>query len=93
MSLGFEWDEKKARQNRNKHGVDFEEASTVSGDPLSSTIPDPEHSEEEDRFPILGESIRLRLLVVSFTERGDDIRIISARVATRRERKDYEEGN
>jgi len=93
MSLGFEWDEKKARHNRNKHGVDFEEASTVFGDPLSSTIPDPAHSEEEDRYVILGESVRLRLLVVSFTERGDDIRIISARVATRRERKDYEEGN
>jgi len=93
MSLGFEWDEKKARQNRTKHGVDFEEASTVFGDPLSVTIPDPDHSEEEDRFVILGDSIRLRLIVVSFTERGNNIRIISARRATRRERKDYEEGH
>jgi uncharacterized DUF497 family protein len=67
-------------------------ASTIFADPLSRTIPDPLHSEDEDRFVILGESNRRRLLVVSFTDRGDNIRIISARVATRRERKDYEEG-
>jgi uncharacterized DUF497 family protein len=91
MSLSFEWDDQKAKKNIKKHGVSFEEASTVFADRLSRTIPDPLHSEEEDRFVILGESKRRRLLVVSFTERGDNIRIISARVATRRERNDYEE--
>src|SRR5438034_7359942 len=93
MDFAFEWDEKKARQNRKKHGVSFEEASTVFGDPLSRTIPDPLHSEEEDRFVILGESLRRRPLVVVFTERAENIRIISARPATRRERKDYEENS
>jgi uncharacterized DUF497 family protein len=92
MSLEFEWDEDKASKNLNKQGVSFEEASTVLGDPLSLTIPDPLHSEDEDRFITLGESHRGRLLVVVSTDRGDKIRIISARVATRRERKDYEEG-
>jgi len=92
MSLEFEWDEDKAKGNLKKHGVSFEEASSIFGDPLALTIPDPLHSEEEDRFVTLGESHRRRLLVVISTDRGDDIRIISARVATRRERKDYEEG-
>lgn len=92
MSLPFEWDDDKAKKNKRKHGVSFEEASTVFGDALARTIHDPLHSEEEDRFVTLGESHRRRLLVVVFTERGDKIRIISARVATRRERKDYEEG-
>ena len=92
MSLEFEWDEAKARKNIKKHGVSFGEASTVFGDPLARTIPDPLHSEGEDRFVTLGESQRRRLLVVVFTERGEKIRIISARTATRRERKDYEEG-
>src|SRR6516162_1586612 len=91
MSLEFEWDEDKAKGNLKKHGVSFEEASSIFGDPLALTIPDPLHSEEEDRFVTLGESHRRRLLVVISTDRGDDIRIISARVATRRERKDYEE--
>lgn len=93
MGLTFEWDEKKAERNLRKHRVSFEEASTVFSDPLSSTIPDPLHSEDEDRFVILGESHRCRLLVVVFTERADSIRIISARHASRRERKDYEEEN
>jgi uncharacterized DUF497 family protein len=93
MSLAFEWDENKAKQNLKKHGVSFEEASTVLSDPLARTIQDPLHSEEEDRFVHLGQSQRRRLLVVVFTERGDKIRIISARVATRRERKDHEEGS
>lgn len=93
MSLSFEWDEQKAKGNKKKHGVSFEEASTVFADPLSRTIPDPIHSEEEDRFVILGESNRRRLLVVSFTDRGENIRIISARTATHRERKNYEEGD
>ena len=92
MSLEFEWDEDKASKNLNKQGVSFEEASTVLGDPLSLTIPDPLHSEDEDRFITLGESHRGRLLVAVSTDRGDKIRIISARVATRREGKDYEEG-
>jgi uncharacterized DUF497 family protein len=93
MSLTFEWDEQKAKVNLKKHGVSFKEASTVFADPLASTIDDPLHSEEEDRFITLGESHRGRLLVVIFTERGENIRIISARLATRHERKDYEEGS
>jgi uncharacterized DUF497 family protein len=92
MSLEFEWDDDKAKANVKKHGVSFEEASSVFGDPLSLTIPDPLHSEEEDRFITLGASQRRRLLVVVSTDRSDRIRIISARVATRRERKNYEEG-
>jgi uncharacterized protein len=92
MSLAFEWDGKKAKRNLKKHGVSFEEASTTFSDPLARTIPDPLHSGEEDRFVNLGESRRGRLLVVVFTERGDKLRIISARIATRRERKNYEEG-
>jgi uncharacterized protein len=91
MGLNFEWDESKARTNLRKHKISFEEASTVFADSLSRTIPDPLHSEEEDRFVILGESNRSRLLVVVFTERGENIRIISARLATRRERQDHEE--
>ena len=71
----------------------FEEASTVFGDLLALTIYDPVHSEEEDRYVILGESEKRRLIVVSFTDREDRVRIISARVATRRERKDYEKGD
>lgn len=92
MGLVFEWDKNKASQNLNKHGVSFEEASTVFGDPLSRTIADPLHSDDEDRFIILGESHLSRLVVVVFTDRGEKIRIVSARRATRRERKDYEEG-
>jgi uncharacterized DUF497 family protein len=92
MGLAFEWDESKAKVNTRKHGVTFEEASTVFADPLSVTIYDPVHSEDEDRYIALGESQRRRLLVVVFTDRGDRIRLISARVATRRERKDYEKG-
>lgn len=91
MSLTFEWDEKKAKQNLRKHGVSFEEAATVFGDPLSLTIEDPLCSGEEERFVTMGMSIQGRLLVVVHTERGDNIRIISARRATRHERKTYEE--
>ena len=93
MPLGFEWDESKAKSNLAKHAVTFEEASTVFGDPLSLTISDPAHSWGEHRFIILGQSHRQRLLVVVHTERGDNIRIISARPASRRERKDYEESS
>ena len=92
MALQFEWDPNKDRRNRKKHGVSFDEASTVFADPLARTIGDPLHADEEDRYITLGQSHRRRLLVVVFTDRGDVIRIISARVATRRERKDYEEG-
>ncbi len=88
--LIFEWDEDKAKQNIRKHGVSFEEAATVFGDPFSITIYDPLHSREEDRFVILGMSNKNRLLVVIHTERGDRIRIISARKATKKERRQYE---
>jgi uncharacterized DUF497 family protein len=93
MGLVFEWDEAKSRRNLKKHGVSFEEASTIFGDPLARTIHDAVHSEQEDRFVNLGESQRGRLLVVVFTDRGDKIRIVSARAASRRERRDYEEGS
>ena len=91
MSLAFEWDEAKPKSNRRKHGVSFEEAATIFGDPLSLTIEDPAHPLGEERFVIIGESARGRRLVVVFTERGDRIRIISAREATSREARDYEQ--
>jgi hypothetical protein len=93
MPLNFQWDENKARTNLGKHGVSFEEATTVFGDPLSLTIPDPSHSQVEDRLIVLGKSHQQKILVVVHTERGDSIRIISARRASRRERKSYEESN
>ena len=93
MSLGFEWDVNKARSNLAKHGVPFEEAATVFGDPLSLTIPDPAHSRVENRFIIIGQSHQRELLVVVHTERGDNVRVISARRANKRERKAYEESN
>ncbi len=92
MPLNFEWDGKKARTNATKHGVGFEEAATVFADPLSLTIPDPAHSQAEYRFILLGRSHTGKLLVVCHTERGNNLRIISARRASRRERKNYEEG-
>ena len=91
MALSFEWDPNKAKANLAKHAVSFEEASTVFGDPLSLTIPDPAHSQIEDRFIIMGRSHRGKLLVVVHTERGDNLRVISARRASRKERKNYEE--
>ena len=94
MALSFEWDEDKAASNESKHGVTFDEASTVFADPLAVIFGDEEHSEDEIREIIIGHSILERLLLVSFTERGVDVvRIISARRATKRERKDYEEGS
>ncbi len=90
MAVTFEWDGRKARQNSAAHGVSFEEAATAFGDLLSLTIEDPVHSTEEERFVTIGESSRERLLVVVHTERGDVIRLISARPATARERSDYE---
>ncbi len=91
MGLLFEWDERKAKQNLGKHGVSFEEASTVFGDTLSVTIDDPFHSMKEQRCVTLGHSTKQRLLVVVHTNRGGRIRIISTRVATRHERNTYEE--
>ena len=90
MPLAFEWDPREARSNLAKHGVGFEEASTVLGDSLSITIPDPEHSRSEERYVTLGTAFNGKLLVVVHTDRGDNIRIISARRASRRERKSYE---
>ena len=91
MSLIFEWDDKKAVSNLKKHGISFEEASTVFGDWLAITIEDPLHSESEDRFIIIGKSELLNTLVVVHVERSDAIRIISARSATKNEQKFYEE--
>ena len=93
MNLDFEWDERKAAVNRRKHGVSFEEARTVFVDEAALQIPDPQHSEDEDRFIMLGMSIRLRVLVVCHCYRESDevIRIISARKADREERHQYEE--
>src|SRR5260370_33666953 len=91
MSASFEWDEAKARANQRKHGVYFDDAATVFANPLAAICPDPDHSEGEQREIIVGQSDRNRVLIVSFTERGPALRIISGRVATPRERKDYEE--
>ena len=88
--MTFEWDPIKANSNLWKHGVSFVEASSVLLDPLSKTELDPDHSTEEHRFIIFGMSERQRLLVVSFTENGGVIRLISARLATRSEREIYE---
>jgi hypothetical protein len=93
MAFIFQWDKKKARQNLRRHKISFEEASTVFGDTLSRTIDDPLHSKDEARYVIVGQSIRGRLLVVVHTVRGDNIRIISARVPTPTERKAYEESS
>lgn len=92
MKFRFTWEPEKAKQNRKKHFVAFEEAVTVFDDPLSLTIPDELHSEAEDRFIILGESTRGRILVVVHSEDETIVRIISARVATSHERTEYEEG-
>ena len=92
MSIKFEWDKLKARQNLQKHQVDFTEASTVFVDTLSISIPDPDHSEDEERWVTIGLSNRQRLLVVVHTEE-EMIRIISARTADRLERRKYEEGD
>jgi uncharacterized protein len=92
MNVGFrfEWDPAKAASNVDKHGVSFEEARTVFGDPNELTIFDEDHSEDEDRYLSMGMSSRGRIIVVSYTERDHHIRIISARVATKRERSQYE---
>jgi uncharacterized DUF497 family protein len=89
--LEFEWDPRKAAANLAKHKVSFEEAGTVFGDPLGRIVADPRHSAVEDRLVLLGISKERRLLAVMYVERAEAVRIISARRATRRERRDYEE--
>ncbi len=91
MSLQFEWDSRKAGSNLKKHGISFEEASTVFADPESLTIRNPYHSSQEVRFITLGFSFKARLLVVVHTDRDDWIRIISARRATKHERNQHEQ--
>jgi uncharacterized DUF497 family protein len=90
MGLNFEWDAAKARSDRRKHKVAFEEAATVFGDPRSLTIYDPDHSIVEEHFVTMGLSAAGRVLVVVHTDRGGCIRLISARKATQRERRAYE---
>jgi uncharacterized DUF497 family protein len=92
MPLRFTWDARKAATNVRKHGVSFAEAATAFEDPLSITIPDPDHSAAEERFILIGRARRDHLVVVAHVERSDTIRIISARPASRRERDRYEEG-
>ncbi|HEY2414013.1 MAG TPA: BrnT family toxin [Pirellulaceae bacterium] len=91
MAIEFEWDASKAATNVKKHGVSFEEAASVFADGLAFILDDDEHSQDELREIIIGHSEKNRLLLVSFTERSDKIRIISVRRATKRERRDYEE--
>ncbi|MCL4848504.1 MAG: BrnT family toxin [Acidobacteria bacterium] len=88
--MEFEWDSEKAVANLEKHGVDFVEASSVFGDPLEVTIPDPDRSAGEARFLSVGRSLRARVLVVAYTEREGRIRIIHARAAAPKERRAYE---
>jgi uncharacterized DUF497 family protein len=90
MGLRFEWDQRKADSNLKKHEVSFQEATSVFADALSITISDPDHTASEARFLDLGLSHRNRLLVISYTERGETIRIMSARRASRSEQKHYE---
>lgn len=91
MKVSFTWDDNKAANNIQKHGVAFEEARSVFDNPLAVTFNDPLHSESEPREIIVGHSTKGRLLMVCFVERSSKIRIISARCATKKERKDYEE--
>jgi len=91
MPLQFSWDREKSDTNLKRHGVSFEEASTAIGDPLSVTVHDPDHSEDETRFVLIGLAFQGKLLVVVHSEREGGIGIISAREATRRERQDYEQ--
>lgn len=90
MAIEFEWDAVKAVANLGKHGVSFGEAATAFSDPLSTTISDPLHSESEARYVLLGQTRAGRLVVVVHVDRGVRVRLISARLATRKERKQYE---
>ncbi len=92
MSFTFEWDEEKANANERKHQINFHEGATIFHDPYIATMHDPDHSEDEHRYLSLGYSSQGLLLLVCYTERGDNIRLISCRKATRRERKMYEKG-
>jgi uncharacterized DUF497 family protein len=87
----YEWDTTKAAKNLRRHGVSFEEATSVFGDPMFLSVVDPEHSEDEERYITIGWSSRARLLIVAHTDREDRIRLISARKATRREARFYAE--
>ncbi len=89
--MEFEWDPDKAARNLAKHGVSFAEAATVFGDPMAVTFADPDHSDDEDRFLTFGNSDEGSLLIVSHTDREERTRIISARRATRKERRIYEQ--
>jgi len=91
MALRFTWDPRKAEANRRKHGFEFTEAITAFADPLSITVPDIDHSVSEHRFLLLGLTKRGRLVVVAHSERRNEIRLINARAATKRERETYEE--
>jgi uncharacterized DUF497 family protein len=91
MALEFEWDPAKAESNLKLHGISFDDATTIFRDVLSITIADPDHSDSENRFIDIGMSHRMELLVVSYSERKNRIRLISARRATRAERRSYEE--
>ena len=86
----FEWDEEKAHSNLKKHGVSFEEAATIFNDPKIATISDPDHSDDEERYVSIGRSVIMRLLSVIHTFRKERIRLISARKATKAEKKTYE---
>lgn len=88
--MEFEWDSQKATINSRKHGVTFVEAATAFDDPLGITVADPDHSADEDRFILVEQSYQRRFLIISFIERGDRLRIISARELTRAERRAYE---
>lgn len=89
--MEFEWNPDKEASNLRKHGLSFEEASTAFGDPLSHTIPDPLHSEEEGRYVLMGQTNVGRLAVVVYTDRGETMRLISARLARPSERRRYEQ--
>ena len=91
MGYIFEWDSRKAASNQKKHGISFDEATTTFGDPLSLLMDDPKLSTDERRFLVIGHSVQQRLLVVAFAERTPRTRIISARLATRHERNQYEQ--
>ncbi len=92
MFIEFEWNEDKAKANLSKHGISFDEATTVFNDPFYVDFYDPDHSDDEDRYIMIGESQQRRLLIVSYTERRHKTRLISAREATKGEKETYEEG-
>ena len=91
MALTFEWDEDKSKENLLKHGVSFDEAKTVFNDPFGMTVADPDHSSHEDRYIDMGMSSRDRVLMVWYTDRGSNIRIIGSRKVAPSQRRQYEE--